>query len=228
MNPVSGGYALALLRRQCLLAVRRPIDTANPLLFFALVSLLFPLGIGPELTQLARFAPGIFWIIALLSTLLAAEGMFRDDQEDGSLEQLVLMPQPLFVSCLVYTAAHWLVTGLPLVLLAPLFSLMLQLPAAAIPALLASLLLGTAVLSLIGSIGASITLGVKRGGILLSLLILPFYLPVLILGSGAVQFAAGGHWPQDQLLLLAGMLSLAIALAPFACAAGIRLSVEAG
>ncbi len=225
---MSAGFASGLLRRQLTLALRRPAEMANPLLFFAMVMMLFPLGIGPDPSQLARFAPGIFWIVALLSTLMAAESMFRSDFEDGSLEQLVLMPQPLFFSCLVYAAAHWLITGLPLVLMAPLFAVMLQLPAAAMGVLLLSLVLGTGVLSLVGSIGAALTVGLRRGGILLSLLILPLYVPVLIFGSGAVQFAVQGNSAVPQLSILAGMLALAVALAPLACAAGLRISVDAG
>ncbi len=225
---MSGRYGWALLRRQLLLAVRRPAEVLNPLLFFAMVVMLFPVGIGPDPAILARFAPGIFWIVALLATLMAAESLFRGDYEDGSLEQLVLAPQPLFVGCLVYAAGHWLVAGLPLVILAPLFALMLQLPGEAWPVLMLSLLLGTAVLSLLASIGAALTVGVRRGGMLLSLLLLPLYLPVLIFGSSAVRAAALAQSAQPQLLILAGMLSLAVALAPFACAAGVRLSVEAG
>ncbi len=221
-------FLRASLRRQLLLAFRRPVDTVNPLLFFLLVVALFPLGIGPDPAQLQKFAPGILWIVALLATLMAAEGMFRVDYEDGSLEQLLLAPQPLFLSSLTYVFAHWLITGLPLTLLSPMFAVMLQLPTEALPVLLASMALGTAVLSLIGSIGAALTVSLKRGGMLISLLVIPFYVPVLILGSAAVRFSVLGIDPQPQLLLLAGMLSLAVALAPFAIAAGLRISVDAG
>ncbi len=220
--------ATGLLRRQLLLAARRPAQVLSPLIFFAMVVMLFPLGLGPDPRQLAEFAPGVFWIIALLSTLMAAEDMFRSDYEDGSLEQLVLMPSPLFISCLVYAFAHWLLTGLPLLLMAPLFALMLQMPTSALGVLLVSLMLGTAVLSLVSSIGAALTVSVRRGGVLLSLLVLPLYVPVLIFGSGAVAAAADGLSAQAHLLILAGMLSLAVALAPFACAAGVRISVDAG
>lgn len=221
-------FLLACLRRQLLLAFRRPVDSLNPLMFFLLVIALFPLGIGPDPRQLQEFAPGILWIVALLATLLAAEGLFRSDYEDGSLEQLLLSPHPLFLSSLTYVFAHWLITGVPLILLCPLFALMLQLPVAALPTLIFSMALGTAVLSLMGSIGAALTVSLKRGGMLISLIILPLYVPVLIFGSGAVRFAMLGNDPQPQLLLLAGMLSLAVALAPFAIAAGLRLSVDAG
>jgi heme exporter protein B len=225
---MSGTFVGSLLRRQLTLALRRPAELLNPLLFFAMVVMLFPLGIGPDPSQLAKFAPGIFWIVALLSTLMAAEGMFRSDYDDGSLEQLLLMPQPLFMTSLVYALAHWLLTGLPLMLMAPLFAMMLQLPMTALMTLEISLLLGTGVLSLVGSIGAALTVSLRRGGVLLSLVILPLYVPVLIFGSGAVQFAVNGQSAQPQLLILGGMLSLAIALAPFACAAGLRISVDAG
>jgi heme exporter protein B len=221
-------FLWASLRRQLLLAFRRPAEFLNPILFFLLVVALFPLGIGPDPVQLREFAPGILWIVALLATLMAAETLFRSDYDDGSLEQLLLSPHPLFLSSLSYVVGHWLITGLPLTLLSPVFALMLQLPAAAMGALVASMALGTALLSLIGSIGAALTVSLKRGGMLISLIILPLYVPVLIFGSGAVQFAALGGDPTPQLLLLAGMLSLAIALAPFAIAAGLRISVDAG
>jgi heme exporter protein B len=221
-------FLSASLRRQVLLAFRRPVDTVNPLLFFLLVVTLFPLGIGPDPAQLAEFAPGILWIVALLASLLAAEGMFRSDFEDGSIEQLLLAPQPLYLSALTYVSAHWLLTGLPLTLLSPLFAVMLQLPVAAIVSLLLSMLLGTAILSLIGSIGAALTVSLKRGGMLISLIIVPLYVPVLIFGSSAVRFSVQGLDSQPQLLLLGGILSLAIALTPFAIAAGLRISVDAG
>ncbi len=221
-------FLWASLRRQLRLAFRRPAEFLNPVLFFLLVVALFPLGIGPDPAQLRQFAPGILWIVALLATLMAAETLFRSDYDDGSLEQLLLSPHPLFLSSLSYVLGHWLITGLPLTLLSPVFALMLQLPGEAMGALVASMALGTALLSLVGSIGAALTVSLKRGGMLISLIILPLYVPVLIFGSGAVQFAAQGGDPSPQLLLLAGMLSLAIALAPFAIAAGLRISVDAG
>ncbi len=221
-------FLWASLRRQLLPALRRPADILNPILFFLLVVALFPLGIGPDPVQLREFAPGILWIVALLATLMAAETLFRGDYDDGSLEQLLLSPQPLFLSSLSYILGHWLITGLPLTLLSPVFAVMLQLPSEARAALVTSMALGTALLSLVGSIGAALTVSLKRGGMLISLIILPLYVPVLIFGAGAVQFAARGGDPTPQLLLLAGMLSLAIALAPLAIAAGLRISVDAG
>ncbi|MEM6580421.1 MAG: heme exporter protein CcmB [Pseudomonadota bacterium] len=222
-----GAYCLRLLRRQLTLAARRPIEIGNPLLFFAMVVVLFPLGLGPAPVALASFAPGLLWIIALLSNLLTSDSVFRSDYEDGSLEQLLLSPQPLSMSVLAYVLAHWIITGLLLGLVAPVFALMLKLPAIAIPTLVASLLLGSGVLSLIGGIGAALTVGLKRGGMLISLLILPFYMPILIFGSAAVQNAVIGTSALPQLAILAAMLCLAIALAPFAIAAGLRITINA-
>ncbi len=225
--PGTPAFCLRLLRRQLVLAVRRPIEIANPLLFFAMVVALFPLGLGPEPDKLTGFAPGILWIIALLSNLLTSDTVFRNDFDDGSLEQLLLSPQPLYMSVLAYICAHWLVTGLLLALVSPVFALMLNLPGQAIGALFLSLLLGTAVLSLVGGIGAALTVGLKRGGMLISLLILPLYMPVLIFGSAAVQAAVTGSPVGPYLAILGAMLSLAIALAPLAMSAGLRISVDA-
>ena len=226
-QPGAMAFCRRLLRRQLVLAFRRPIEIGNPLLFFAMVVALFPLGLGPAPEQLAGFAPGILWIVALLSNLLTSDAVFRSDFEDGSLEHLLLSPQPLYLSVLAYIGAHWLITGLFLALVSPVFALMLNLPAAAIGALVASLLLGTGVLSLLGCIGAALTVGLKRGGMLISLLILPLYIPVLIFGSAAVQAAVDGSPVGPFLALLGAMLSLAIALAPLAIAAGLRISVDA-
>ena len=225
--PGSLQFCARLLRRQLVLAVRRPFEIGNPLLFFAMVVALFPLGLGPAPDQLAGFAPGILWIIALLSNLLTSDAVFRSDFEDGSLEQLLLAPQPLFISVLAYIGAHWLITGLLLALVSPVFALMLNLPGSATGALVLSLLLGTGVLSLVGCIGAALTVGLKRGGMLISLLILPLYMPVLIFGSAAVKAAVSGVPAGPYLAILGAMLCLAIALAPLAIAAGLRISVDA-
>jgi heme exporter protein B len=225
--PGTASFCLALLRRQLTLAVRRPIEIGNPLLFFAMVVALFPLGLGPAPAALAGFAPGVLWIIALLANLLTADTLFRSDFDDGSLEQLLLAPQPLYTSVLAYILAQWLVTGALLALVSPLFALMLNLAPGAIATLMASLLLGTAVLSLVGGIGAALTVGLKRGGMLIALLILPFYMPVLIFGSGAVQAAARGAPALPYLAVLGAMLCLAIALAPLAIAAALRISIDA-
>jgi heme exporter protein B len=225
--PDSLQFCARLLRRQLVLAVRRPIEIGNPLLFFAMVVALFPLGLGPAPDRLADFAPGILWIIALLSNLLTSDAVFRSDFEDGSLEQLLLAPQPLFISVLAYIGAHWLITGLLLALVSPVFALMLNLPGSAVGTLVLSLLLGTGVLSLVGCIGAALTVGLKRGGMLISLLILPLYMPVLIFGSAAVKAAVTGVPAGPYLAILGAMLCLAIALAPVAIAAGLRISIDA-
>lgn len=225
--PGSLAFCRRLLQRQLVLAVRRPIEIGNPIFFFAMVAALFPLGLGPGPEKLAGFAPGILWIIALLSNLLTSDSVFRSDFDDGSLEQLLLAPQPLTFSVLAYVMAHWITTGFLLALVSPVFALMLNLPAAAIPALMFSLLLGTGILSLVGAIGAALTVGLKRGGMLISLLILPLYMPVLIFGSAAVQAAVGGMDSGPYLAILAAMLCLAVALAPLATAAGLRISIDA-
>lgn len=220
-------FCATLMRRQLLLAVRRPIEIGNPLLFFAMVVVLFPLGLGPAPDKLAGIAAGVLWITALLSNLLTSDGVFRSDFDDGSLEQLLLAPQPLYLSVLAYIGAHWLTTGLPLAVLSPLFALMLNLPPGALGTLVVSLLLGTAVLSLVGGIGAALTVGLKRGGMLISLLILPLYIPVLIFGNAAVQAAVGGMPVGPYLAILGAMLCLAVALAPLAMSAGLRISIDA-
>lgn len=225
--PGSLSFCALLLKRQLVLAVRRPLEIGNPLLFFAMVVALFPLGLGPAPERLAGFAPGVLWIVALLSNLLTSDAVFRSDFDDGSLEQLLLSPQPLYLSVLAYTVAHWLVTGLLLAVVSPVFGLMLNLSTAAMPTLFLSLLLGTGVLSLVGGVGAALTVGLKRGGMLISLLVLPLYMPVLIFGSAAVQAAVNGAASAPYLAILAAMLCLAIALAPFAIAAGLRISVDA-
>lgn len=215
-----------VIRRDVVLALRRRAEIANPLLFFLMVCTLFPLGIGPDPKQLAVLAPGILWVVALLSCLLASEGVLRGDFDDGSLEQMLLSPTSLYLLALAKTVAHWLVAGLPLALLAPVLALLLQLPALAMPALVASLLLGTAVLSFVGAIGAALTVGLRRGGLLLSLIVLPLYIPVLIFGASAVQAAAQGLAYAGQLAALGALLALALPLAPFAIASGIRISTD--
>jgi len=216
-----------LLKRDLTLAMRRRSDWLNPLVFFVIVVTLFPLGVGPDGSLLAEIAPGVIWVAALLATLLALDGLFRDDYIDGSLEQLLLSPQPLTILVLAKTLAHWMISGLPLVLLSPLLALLMQLPVRALPALLASLVLGTLSLSLIGAIGAALTVGLKRGSVLLALLVLPLFIPILIFGSSCVAAAATGFETSAQLSLLAGLFFLALALAPWAAAAALRISAEA-
>jgi heme exporter protein B len=215
-----------LIRRDVLVALRRRAEMANPLLFFLMVCTLFPLGIGPEPERLAALAPGVIWVVALLACLLASDSVFRSDFDDGSLEQMLLSPASLYLLALAKSIAHWLIAGLPLALLAPVLALLLHLPVAAIPALVLSLLPGTAVLSLIGAIGAALTVGLRRGGLLLSLVVLPLYVPVLIFGASAVQAAAQGFDYDGQLAVLGALLALAVPLAPFAAAAGLKISVD--
>ncbi len=215
-----------LLKRDLLLAIRRKGDWLNPLAFFVIVVTLFPLGLGPDGELLREIAPGVLWVAALLATLLALDGLFRGDFDDGSLEQLLLCPQPLSVLVLAKILAHWLVTGLPLLLLSPLLGLVMQLNTQAIPALLMSLTLGTLTLSLIGAIGAALTVGLRRGGVLLALLVLPLFIPVLIFGSSTVHAATTGFAIEAQLSLLGALFVFALVLAPLATAAALRISSE--
>lgn len=214
-----------LLSREMRLLARRPSDLANPLVFFAIVIALFPLAVGPETQLLQTLSPGLVWVAALLAVLLSLDGLFRSDFEDGSLEQWVLSSHPLPLLVLAKVLAHWLFSGLALVFLAPVLALMLGLPGRCLPVLLISLLLGTPVLSLLGAVGAALTVGLKRGGLLLALLILPLYIPVLILGSGALQAALQGLPASGHLLWLASLTALAVTLTPFAIAAGLTISV---
>ncbi|RMU88321.1 MULTISPECIES: heme exporter protein CcmB [Pseudomonas syringae group] len=221
MNSV---FVLLMVREARLLA-RRPAELANPLVFFALVIALFPLAIGPQMQLLQTLSPGLVWVAALLAVLLSLDGLFRSDFEDGSLEQWVLSPHPLALLVLSKVLAHWVFSGLALVLLSPVLALMLGLPGDCLPVLMLSLLLGTLVLSLLGAVGAALTVGLKRGGLLLALLILPLYIPVLILGSGALQAAMQGMPTTGYLLWLGSLTVLAITLTPFAIAAGLKISV---
>lgn len=215
-----------LLRRQVVVAFRRPVQLMNPLLFYAIVIALFPLGLGPAPATLEVFAPGILWIVALLSNMLGADTLFRGDFDDGSLEQLLLAPQPLYFLVFPYLLVHWLVTGLLLAALAPLFGTMLNLPGHAMPILCLALLLGAGVLSCIGAIGGALTVGLRRGGVLIALLVTPFYVPVLIFGVEAVQAAMAGRDPLPFLAILGAMLCLSLALAPLAVATALRISAD--
>jgi len=215
----------SMMRREARVLCRRPAELANPLVFFALVVALFPLAIGPETALLRTLSPGLVWVAALLAVLLSLDGLFRSDFEDGSLEQWLLSRRALPLLALAKVLTHWLFSGLALVVLAPLLALMLGLPGECLPVLLASLLLGTPVLSLLGAVGAALTVGLKRGGLLLALLVLPLYIPVLILGSGALQAALQGLPATGQLWWLASLAALTVTLAPFAIAAGLSISV---
>ncbi|MDO9371318.1 MAG: heme exporter protein CcmB [Gammaproteobacteria bacterium] len=228
MNEAPGLLAAlgVLIRRDLLLAMRRRAQILNPLVFFVIVVTLFPLGLGPEPNLLQKLAPGVLWVAALLAAMLSLEAMFHSDFEDGSLEQLLLAPQPVFITIIAKVLTHWLLSGLPLLLLAPLLALWLHLSPDAIVVLLASLALGTPVLSLIGAIGVALTVGLRRGGVLLSLLVLPLYIPVLIMGAGAVDAAASGLAAGAHLSMLGALLLLSLSLAPWAAGAALRISVE--
>ena len=212
--------------RELLVALRRRSDVATALLFFVIVASLFPLGIGAEPNKLRAIAPGVIWVSALLSSMLSLNRLFAADHADGTLEQMVLGAAPLGVTAAAKALAHWLVSGFPMVAIAPLLALQYDLAPSLYGILALSLLLGTPVLSLIGGIGAALTLGVRGGGVLLALLVLPLYVPVLVMGAGAVEMASAGLGGQGQLLILGAMLIVAAAFAPWATAAALRISSE--
>jgi heme exporter protein B len=215
-----------VILRDLLLAARRNSDVLTVVLFFVIVVSLFPLGIGPEPKLLRTVAPGVLWVAALLASILALGRVFAADHADGTLEQMMLGATPLGLVVAAKVLAHWLVTGLPLVLISPVLALQFDLPRELFGVLVLSLALGTPVLSFIGAIGAALTLGLRGAGALLSLLVLPLYVPVLIVGAGATEAAASGLGGQAQLLILGAMLIVAAAFAPLAAAAALRISVE--
>jgi heme exporter protein B len=212
--------------RDLRLVARSPQESLTILAFFAMAAILFPFGIGPEPQLLARVASGIVWVMALLAALLSFERLFQSDHEDGSLDLIVLAPAPLEVIVLAKCLAHWLTTGLPLIVISPVVALMLNLPAEGYTALVASLLLGTPTLSLLGAIGAALVLGARRGGVLLPLLVMPLYVPVLIFGVAAVEAAVSGLPARPHLLLMGAILAGAVPLAAIAAAAGLRQAAE--
>ena len=216
----------SLIARDLRLSLRRQADIASVLFFFIIVVSLFPLGIGPETEQLRKLAPGVLWVAALLATMLSLPRLFADDHRDGTLEQLALSPQPLGLIVLGKVAAHWLVSGLPLTLLAPVLGLQFDLSTDALQFLTLSLLIGTPALSGIGAIGAALTLGVRGGGVLLSLLILPLYIPVLIFGAGAVDATVTGVGAQAHLSLLGALTLAGVFFAPWPTAAALRIALE--
>src|SRR3954466_13088289 len=218
--------ARTVLARDLLLAWRRRSDVATALLFFVIVTSLFPLGIGAEPNLLRAIAPGVIWVAALLSSMLSLDRLFAADHADGTLEQMLLGAAPLGVVAAAKVLAHWLVAGLPVVVIAPLIALQYDIPADLYGTLALSLLLGTPVLSMIGAIGAALTLGLRGGGVLLSLLVLPLYVPVLIMGAGSVEIASAGLSPEGQLMLLGAALVGSIVFAPWAIAAALRISIE--
>jgi heme exporter protein B len=218
--------ARTIVARDLRIVLRRPGDAATALLFFVIVASLFPLGIGAEPNLLRAVAPGVIWVSALLSSMLSLARLFAADHADGTLEQLLLGAAPLGVVAAAKVLAHWLVAGLPLVAIAPLIALQYDLAPELYGTLAVSLLLGTPVLSLIGAIGAALTLGLRGAGVLLALLVLPLYVPVLIIGAGSVEMAQAGLAAQGQLLLLAALLVVSAAFAPWAIAAALRISTE--
>lgn len=226
-EPLSSRRAfLAVIRRDLTLAFRTPGQTLNPVAFYLMVASLFPMGISPQKETLSQLAGGIVWIGALLAVLLSLDSLFKGDQEDGSLEQLLLSPHPLPLLILAKVGAHWLTTGVALILMAPLLGLMLHLPAQAFPALMLSLLTGTPLMSLVGGIGAALTVRVQRGGVLLTLLSLPLYIPILIFGTGAVQNAMIDMPYNGHLLWMAALLVFGLCLAPLAIAGALRVVVD--
>jgi heme exporter protein B len=217
---------ISLLRKELLLALRQKTDMVTVLFFFLIVSSLFPFAVGPELETLKIIGPGVIWVGALLCSLLALHRVFETDFNDGSLEHLVLSGEPLTLLVVAKIIAHWLITGLPVVIVAPLIGLQFGLSAGSLSLLLGTLLLGTPVLSLIGSIGAALTLGVRGGAALTSILILPFYVPILIFGAGAVVADLQGLSIEGHLSILIAMLCLSVALAPLAIASAIKIALE--
>ncbi|MGB9428273.1 MAG: heme exporter protein CcmB [Gammaproteobacteria bacterium] len=216
----------ALFQRDLRLAYRRRGELATPVIFFVIVTALFPLALGPEPELLRRLAPGVIWVAALLAGLIGQDSLFKSDYEDGSLEQLLLSPAPLEWLVLLRVFAHWLVTGLPLVILSLLMALMLDYPGGAMHVLVISLLLGTPVLSCLGAVGASLTVGLRRSSMLLPILVLPLAIPVLIFGVAAAARAAQSEPVAAPLYFLGAVLVLALTLAPFAIAGGLRVSLE--
>ena len=217
---------LAIIHRDLLLVMRRKSEVLTALFFFVVVTSLFPLGIGADTALLRKIAPGVIWVAALLSTLLGLHRMFAADYQDGALEQLVLAPQPMVLLVAGKIIAHWLVCGLPLVILAPLIGIQFDLDASSLSVLMATLLIGTPVLSLLGSIGAALTLGVRGGSVLVSLLILPLYIPVLIFGAGAVYANSIGLDTSGHFSLLGAILILALAFVPWVSAAAVKSAIE--
>ena len=220
------GVLSAVVRRDLLVALRRKSEVLTSLFFFVIVASLFPLGIGSEMDLLRKIAPGVLWVAALLAAMLSLNRLFANDYADGTLEQMALSPVPLGLLVTGKILAHWFVAGLPLVLIAPMLGLQYDLSPRALMVLVISLLLGTPLLSLIGAIGAALTLGVRGGGVLVSLLTLPLYIPALIFGAGAVEADISGLGAAGHLSLLAALLTLAVFFAPWASSAALKIAVE--
>jgi len=215
-----------ILQRELCLGFRRPDQLLQPLMFFLIVTTLFPLALSPQLSLLRDMAPGILWVAALLSSLLSLETLFKVDADDGTLEQLALSAQPLYVIVIAKTMAHWLVSGVALVVMSPLVATALAIPVHAFATMMASLALGTLTLSWLGSIGAGLTVGLRRGGVLLSLIVLPLAMPMLIFGASATDRAIGGENPAGALYFLAALCVFTSSLAPLAASAALRITLE--
>lgn len=234
MSPMSGnknrlslfGLLSLVIRRDMVLAMRRRADVLTTLIFFVMVVSLFPLGVGPELDMLRKMAAGVVWVAALLASMLSLGRLFSSDYLDGTLEQMMLAPQSLSVLVLGKILAHWMVSGLPLVLMAPVLGLQFDMSVQALWVLIVALLLGTPILSMIGAVGAALTLGLRGGGVLVSLLVLPLCIPVLIFGAGAVEAVATGMSVASQLSLLGALLVLAVVFTPWVTAQALRISME--
>lgn len=226
MSPGAGSAFLLLIRRDLCLSFRRPEQLLQPLVFFLIVTTLFPLGLSLELSTLREVSPGVLWVAALLASLLSLDGLFKSDAEDGTLEQLALSGQGLTLIVIAKTLAHWLVSGAALVLVSPVIAIALGIPAAALGTTLLSLALGTLTLSWLGAIGAGLTVGLKRGNVLLSLIVLPLAMPLLIFGAGATDRALSDTSPTGALYLLGSLCVFTSTLAPFAAAAALRISLD--
>ncbi|NTV95456.1 MAG: heme exporter protein CcmB [Thiobacillus sp.] len=219
-------FLIAVIRRDLKLAARRRGDWLTSQFFFVMVVSMFPLGIGPDPAMLSKVAGGVLWVAALLASLLSLSRLFADDHRDGSLEQMLLSPNPPVLLALGKALAHWLIYGIPLLLIAPVLGVQFSLPADAIGVLMLSLLIGTPVLSLLGSIGAALTLGLRGGGVLLTLLILPLYVPALIFGAGAVDATLAGLGAEANLSLLAAFMVMTLLVSPWVASAALRVSIE--
>jgi heme exporter protein B len=220
------GLLSLVIRRDLVLAMRRRADVLTTLIFFVIVVSLFPLGVGPEIDMLRKMASGVVWVAALLASMLSLGRMFSADYLDGTLEQMMLVPQSLSVLVLAKILAHWMVSGLPLVIMAPVLGLQFDMPAQALWVLIAALLLGTPILSMIGAVGAALTLGLRGGGALVSLLVLPLCIPVLVFGAGAVEAVVSGTNVSSHLSLLGALLVMALVFTPWVTALALRISME--
>ena len=217
---------LTVIQRDLLVAFRRRAELMNPILFYVIVVTLFPLGVSPDVNFLSKLAPGVVWVATLLAALISMESIFRQDFDDGSIEQLFLSQHPPTVLIFGKVIAHWLITGLPMLVIVPLMALLLYIPSQAIPTLFTTVLLGTPILSLIGAIGVALTTGLRGGGVLLGLLVLPLYIPILIFASGAVTASIDGLEVSGMLALLGAGLILALILAPLAISASLKISMS--